>query len=206
MTTATGKQTVTISKRVVIAGAFGAFLVAIAVAMLIGFTMGQNQPSEADLVVRAMAGDSEAAEILEARYAPEPISPKEANFTPGRYKKANINATDGAEVVASYLLFSLQGEIEKAMSFVEDPNDSNLLHIARGLYEDNDSYPGGFKDEISRLNGIWVTLTEPGGAPVMGTIEAGRAYYARIDVLKDLGLNFIIRRGADGKWKISERG
>ncbi len=68
-------------------------------------------------------------------YSPSdrPISSQRAGFTPGAYKRANPEATDGAEVIASFLLFTSEGKFDEAKQITYTPYSSSFEAHANGL-------------------------------------------------------------------------
>jgi len=98
------------------------------------------------LGLRESPSDKLAKEFL-STVAPKSISSKNAWITPGLYSKPSSNATDGAEVVASFYLFASQGKVEEAMKLAADPN---LRAHAGFVAEDQD-----LKKSIEENKGIF---------------------------------------------------
>lgn len=164
---------------------------------IIGYAIAQSQPSEAGLLVRAMAGDREAGEELEARHAePESLGAAEltkAGFTPGTYREPRINALDGAEVLASYILFAVQGRIDEAMAVSGNPKSEELRDIGNTIFE----LSGGDLKAVT----IPAVLYDPahGYAIVRGAVKSNYTYATDIMIP---GFPFLIEKDRDGRWKI----
>lgn len=115
-------------------------LVLIILAVLATLVVTKSQPSDADLAVRAAAGDREAAAKLEEKYAapvPKVVTTKKITFVPGAYTspKKPDQITDIGEFVASFLLHLDRGEIDQAAKFMATPNYP-LLREAASFFDE----------------------------------------------------------------------
>ena len=118
-----GSKTIQMPLWAVIAGVAVALVI---VGVIAGFLIAKSQPSDADLAVRAMAGDQEASAKIRAKNEEATVKEqlrllKAINYTPGVYTKANPKATDGADVIASSVLLLAQGRDEELLGLLAEP-------------------------------------------------------------------------------------
>lgn len=126
-----------------IAGFGAAAIVGLAVALLM--TLVFSGPSDEQLLAKAMMGDQGAAAELQERY-PQAVTDEDIDaafersveriygsagdvvkeiFTPGKFTTPNLNATDGPETVASFILLMAQDREKEALAFMANPNGSS---------------------------------------------------------------------------------
>lgn len=139
MTTTTDKPSLTASVPLWawVLIAVGTLVVAIVVAGFVGYSISQSQPSDADLYARAQAGDREASETLEAKYAePAPISSEKSGFIPGIYAVGStehlLRNINGGTVVAFFVYSAILGD-EKAMDVVKRSDRGSLSSLFNQL-------------------------------------------------------------------------
>lgn len=177
MITTTGKhRSITVPLWVLIP--VGALVIAVTT-FFVGYSVSQSQPSDADLFARAQAGDREAAETLEAKYAEpaavEPISSEKSGFMPGIYAVDSteylLKTSNGGTVVAFFVYSAILGD-ERAMDVVKKskrgslsslfnqlrdmPRDYELVHLLFEALELRDS-DGNVVEETVILNRKYTT-------------------------------------------------
>lgn len=180
--------TLTIPRRWIIVAAAGGVVALLVITVLATVALMQGQPSETDLLVRAMAGDEEAAEVLAARSATRTSisnSPEGYGFTEGIYWKANPDATDAGEIAASLVILATEGRIEEATKFVSLTSGSRAEILA-------------FIDFLSRYSELQARIEADGVLVVNdlgGTLVSVAGYMAR---------HLSLTLTAEGSWVISD--
>ena len=118
----------------------GAVVIIVLVVVVLMLTVF-NQPSDEELLVKALSGDQEASKKLGERYFTPVPTPTEVpplsllvtEFGLGDYTAPNLEAKVGAEVLASFFLLIGEGRVQEALTFAENPNDPGLLAIIEGF-------------------------------------------------------------------------